>query len=113
VQINAYPIAGTQGFRISPDGSRVAYLGVSTPGVYELYSVPMTGTLTDSVKISGPLVENGSVQYYDGFRFSPDGSRVVYRADADTDWLIELYVTDAGHIAPPPAFEVFLPLLRR
>jgi Tol biopolymer transport system component len=86
----------------------VVYLALPN-GPSELYSVAITGLYSDSVKISGTLVAGGNVQYYSGFQFSPDGSRVVYRADQDTDEVIELYVTDEGQIN----FKVYLPLVQR
>jgi hypothetical protein len=39
-------------------------------------------------KLSGPLVVGGNVT---DFQISPNGQRVVYRADADTDNVFELY----------------------
>jgi len=111
VQLNSIGSEGPQGYRISPDDSRIAYIGRASDGTRELYSVPITGPYTDSVKISGPLTTGGNVEYSNGFQFSPDGRRVVYRADAETDGLIELYVTDAGAILP--LNRVFLPLIRR
>ena len=41
-----------------------------------------------NIKLNGPLVSGGDV---DEFRVSPDSSRVVYRADQDTDNVDELY----------------------
>ncbi len=111
VQLNAIGSEGPLGYRISPDDSRVVYLGRASDGTRELYSVPLTGPYTDSVKISGPLITGGNVEYYDGFQFSPDGRRVVYQADAEVDGRIELYVTDVGAILP--LNRVFLPLIRR
>ena len=48
------------------------------------------------LKLNGTLVTNGDVFRVD-FSFSPDSSRVVYRADQDTDQINELYVSyDTG-----------------
>jgi uncharacterized repeat protein (TIGR01451 family) len=52
----------------------------------ELYSVPLTGGTP--VKLNGQLVSRGDVQ---DLQISPDSSRVVYRADQDTDGVVELY----------------------
>lgn len=102
---------GPLGYRISPDDSRVVYIGRASDGTRELYSVAITGPYTDSVKISGPMTTGGNVEYSNGFQFTPDSRRVVYRADAETDGRIELYVTDIGAILPPN--RVFLPLIMR
>jgi hypothetical protein len=90
---------------LSPDESRVVFL--SGPN---LCSVPIAGPATASVKISGPMVTGGGVQYYSGWGFSPDGNRVVYRADAEVDNQVELYVTDEGYLLTN---KVYLPLIRR
>ena len=54
------------------------------------------------------LVADGDVVWR--FLFSPDGRRVVYRADQDTDEVFELYVTDEGQTEP---YVVYLPLALR
>ena len=41
-----------------------------------------------NTKLNGPLTAGGDVN---AFRISPDGNRVVYNADQDTDGVIELY----------------------
>ncbi|MCS6909263.1 MAG: hypothetical protein NZM11_01650 [Anaerolineales bacterium] len=108
VQLNQVLVAGDLGYRISPDGRRLVYQSSNQGGnPSELFSVPITGPYTDSVKISGPMVSGGNVEYV-GFNFSPDGRRVVYRADAETDGKIELYVTDEGNLVNN---RVYLPLI--
>ena len=77
------------GFKVSPDSSRVVYLAdQDTDYVEELYSVPIAGPATEGLKINGSLVLGGEVI---DFKVSPDSSRVVYRADQDTDYVDELY----------------------
>ena len=57
----------------------------------ELYSVPLGGgTVT---KLNDPLVPAGM---YLLFLISPDSSRVVYRADQQTDEVYELYSVPLG-----------------
>ena len=81
-------------FQISPDGTRVVYRLKSTASIYadghpligSLHSVPIQGG--DSTMLNAPLVTHGIVSQ---FEISPDSSRVVYRADQDTDTVIELY----------------------
>jgi Tol biopolymer transport system component len=94
------------GFQLTPDGSRVVYRArrvefEAPPGgddvtVSEVYSVPVAGGPAQAVKLNGPLApctgaappSCGSVS---DFQITPDGSRVVYRADQDVDNVFELY----------------------
>jgi Tol biopolymer transport system component len=92
VRLNSTLVTGGElsAFLISPDGSRVVYRGdQETDGVYELYSVPIAGPASAGVKLNPLLPTGGDVG--SGFVISPDGSRVVYRADQDTDGVYELY----------------------
>ena len=86
-------------FHLSPDGDRVVYLAdQTTDNVDELYSVPATGGTTP-VKLNGTLVSGGNV--WSTPQISPDGSRVVYLADQDTNGIWEIYsVPITGGIAP-------------
>lgn len=56
--------------------------------VIELYSAPLDGSQT-TVKLSGTMVNGGDVQ--SRYEISPDGTRVVYRADQDTNNAFEVY----------------------
>jgi dipeptidyl aminopeptidase/acylaminoacyl peptidase len=80
-------------YKISPDSSRVVYRAdQDTLGIFELYSVPLAGG--GVTKLNPPLVLEGDIAPdFPGVNFliSPDGSRVVYRADQETDGVIELY----------------------
>jgi len=77
-------------WEISPDGSRVVYRAdQGTDGIFELYSVPIAGPASAGVKLNGPIVAGGDV--FCDYQISPDSSRVVYRADQDTDGIFELY----------------------
>lgn len=91
-QINPPPV-GTVGviqFAFSPDGSRIAYFSEQeTVGVFELYVGPADGSAA-AVKVNPPLIAGGTVS--NTFPFSPDGSRLVYRSDQETDGTSELYV---------------------
>ncbi len=92
---------GAARFRISPDASRVVYRAdQQVDERFELYSVPIDGSAS-AVKLNGPLVAGGDVAMAFGtgdFQVSPDGTRVVYRADQDVDERFELYSVpiDAG-----------------
>jgi dipeptidyl aminopeptidase/acylaminoacyl peptidase len=91
VKLNSPLVSGgdVSFFRISPDSSRVVYQAdQDTDDVWELYSVPLDGG--SPVKLNGSLVSGGDIPDLD-FQVSPDSSRVVYRADQDTDGVWELY----------------------
>ena len=78
------------GFQFSPDSSRVIYVAdQDTDFVNELYIVPSDGG--KAVKVNGELVAGGDVSSQN-LQFSPDGSRLLYRADQDTDGIEELFV---------------------
>jgi Tol biopolymer transport system component len=58
----------------------------------ELFSVPILGGST--TKLSGPRVTNGNIFQFFGaraFLISPDSTRVIYRAEQDTDETFELF----------------------
>ena len=71
--------------QFSPDGSRVVYMVVKAGG-NEIWSVEPDGD--GNVKLNGALVDLGAVLT---FKISPDSSRVVYRADQQTNDEYELY----------------------
>lgn len=97
-----YVIGGPKGpqapFFITPDSARMVYRGkVEDADKWELYSVPMSGGA--STKISRSLVSGGNVSastdpdnaYFRGYQQSPDGSQVLYFADAEVDEELNLY----------------------
>lgn len=91
VSLNGPGLAGrgVSDYRISPDGRHVVFLGdLTLDEVYELHSVPIAGGTAPRV-LNGALVAGGDVA--PGFRISPNGARVVYRADQDIDDVPELY----------------------
>jgi Tol biopolymer transport system component len=78
---------GSQQF--SPDGTRVLYRADQfADEVFELFSVASIGGTP--VRLNGPLVANGDV-LQQGLQFGPNGSRVLYRADQNTDDVVELF----------------------
>jgi Tol biopolymer transport system component len=80
----------SRGYKISPDSSRVVYRAdQDTDGVSELYSVPVVGPAGAGVKLNGLLAPGGEV--FDNYQISPEGSRVIYRADQHVDDVKELY----------------------
>ena len=65
-----------------------------------LLALLATVMITESVnagviKLNGELTSGGDVDYK-GLQFSPDGSRVLYNADQDTDGVFELYSVSAA-----------------
>jgi Tol biopolymer transport system component len=83
-----------EGFLISPDSSRVVYgADQETVGASEVYSVPIGGPPSAGLKLNKALVLGGSVE---GGLISPDGSRVIYRADQEADGLFELFSVPIG-----------------
>jgi hypothetical protein len=75
--------------QISPDGSRVLYLGdQDADNVFEIFSVPIGGGTR--VQLSGTLATGGDV-LVNGLDISPDGSRVLYYADQTTDEVFEAF----------------------
>jgi Tol biopolymer transport system component len=86
-------------FRVAPDESHLAYLAdQDVDEQYELYVVPTDGSRV-STKLSGVLIANGDVQ--PGYQWTPDGARVVYRADATQDSFTHLFSVRGDGSAPP------------
>ena len=82
------------GFTLSPDSTRaVYYANADNFNVVELYSAVVTAAGAP-IKLSGTIVAGGNVTAL--FDVSADSSRVVFRADKDTDNKIELYATNSG-----------------
>ncbi|MCA9524379.1 MAG: PD40 domain-containing protein [Myxococcales bacterium] len=88
VGLGAFDIGG---FRISPDGATVVFVGdPELDGVMRLYSVPTNGglqhtlSLTDAPDVT-KRVDPALV------RFSEDSRRVVFAGDLETDGVVRLY----------------------
>jgi hypothetical protein len=84
-------------FGISANSWSVVYLAdQDTAGVNELYRVPLTLSPAPdppTTRLNGPLAAGGDV--YE-FTLAPDSTRAVYRADQDTDQVLELYSVRLG-----------------
>lgn len=84
---------GDENFEFSPDGSTVVFaVTEGTLGRRALYSVPAQGG--PATRLTPPLVDGGRINFFNFDRYrmiSPDGIRVVYTADQDTDDQVELY----------------------
>ena len=93
VKLNGALVTGgdvwSNDYLFSPDSSRVVYIAdQQTDGVNELFSVPITGGV--AVKLNAPLASGREVKVF-GTIITPDGSRVVFRADQDIDDVFDLY----------------------
>ncbi|MEQ8660236.1 MAG: hypothetical protein RLW62_05425, partial [Gammaproteobacteria bacterium] len=95
------------GFQVSPDGATVVYRAdQDTDEVFELYVVAADGSgaatrLTPTPPNGGDVLAELTYQYGDGFRFSADGQRVIYRADHTTNDVVELYSVQVDGSAAP------------
>jgi Tol biopolymer transport system component len=93
VKLNGALVIGgwvEHGYVVSPDNNRVVYRAdQDTDQMTELYSVPLNGPASAGLKLNGALPAGGDVAF--GFDISPDSSYVVYRADQDSDGVMELY----------------------
>src|SRR5262249_41726954 len=64
----------------------------SASGPVDLYLTGVNGG--PAVKLSGPMVSGGNVESY---TISPDGSRVLFKADANADGLFEFFIRYLEH----------------
>ncbi len=88
---------------VSPDGTTVVFeADRNDNGVYELYSVPISGG--PIVRLDGPPASSG---YTSAFRISPDGAAVVYRSRRTASSPIGLF---RAPISGGPSIELFTPL---
>jgi len=76
-------------FSIDPTSNYVVFRGdTDTDEVFELFSSPIDDS-SPAVNLSGPLVANGDVTT--PYSITPDGQKVLFVADKDTDGVEELY----------------------
>jgi Tol biopolymer transport system component len=79
-------------FLFTADGTRVLYFAdEATNGVNELFMVDVAVPGV-STRVNGALTGGGDVSA--DFVLTPDGARVVYRADETTDNVVELFIVD-------------------
>lgn len=97
---------------LAPDGSRLAYVGdLAANGVDELWVVAITGDGPGAAeRASGPMVTGGDVAHRSTLSplhaFSPDGRKLVYIADQESDGVPELYIVDVGGTGPGTPLKV-------
>lgn len=98
-------------FGITPDGARVFYwTDQLVDGVFELFSVPSDGS-AGPTKLSGTLVPGGDVDPFAGVAVTPDGTRLVYRADALVDGVQDLFSVRVDGSGAPVRLNATLPPL--
>jgi Tol biopolymer transport system component len=78
-------------FKVSPDGTLVAYLIEEDNGRIDLFVVPVEGGT--ETRISELPSDDADVVE---FHWSPNGSRIAYLADGEIDGRFELYTNLAG-----------------
>ncbi len=79
-------------FIFSPDNTQVVYRADEDVNeVFELFLVNLAAP-GFAANLSGPLANGGDV--LPGFLFTPDGTRVIYRADELTNGVDELFMVD-------------------
>jgi len=93
------PAGSVRDVRMTGDGSRVLFradVDPNVPGKLELFSAPADGA-TPAMRLSLDMPATGDVT---GFALSPDGERVVWRADATRDGHFDLYGAPTDGSAP-------------
>lgn len=97
VKLNGPLAAGSMvlQFAVGADSKRVVYLAAQQQaGLFELYSAPLSGPASSAVKISQDL--QGGIIDNKGFAISPDGERVVYGVNYQTNRPGALYSVPIG-----------------
>src|SRR6185436_17938314 len=84
-------VGAVASFEVSPDGAQVVYVSDERADeVYELFVSPADGSQPPLV-LNAPLVSGGDVLPVAQSVISSDSSRVVFRADQDTNDVSELF----------------------
>jgi Tol biopolymer transport system component len=92
--------------RITSDSKRVVFMGNHDFGAFWLYSVPIAGGGKAPRRLNPHMTRTRSVS---DFVLSPDGARVVYRADQETEDVTELFSVPADGSAAPVKLSGLLP----
>lgn len=85
------PVGGVSSYILTPNQETIIAMGdnEAIDNEFHLYAIQVsTGTIK---KLSGDFVSGGDVRDY---LLTPDGSKVIFRADKDTDEGIDLYVVN-------------------
>ncbi len=79
---------------LSPGGDRLLFVSDDDiTNARELYLIDLTAPALRAFKVNPPFTDNA--HDVGGARWSPDGRRIIYTADQDTEGQDELYVVDA------------------
>jgi Tol biopolymer transport system component len=108
--------ADAKEFMVTPDGDHVIVrVDRFADEVYELWSTRMQGS-SAPVRLSGPMAADGDV---DGsglpegpFQISPDGARVIFRADQAANERFDLFSAPVDGSAPTVNLTTLLPSRR-
>ncbi len=94
---------------ITPDGVRVVYLADQTNDeTFELFGARLDGG-APPLQYNPPLPAGPVLGDVLGFQATADGSRVLYRADQDSDETFELYSVKTGRNSDPVKLNGTLP----
>lgn len=103
VRLSAGPYGpdGAGAPKIAPGGSRVVYVQQNVDGTpeYELWSATIAGPTGNAVLLADVSAFGGNLS--GSVKFTPDGSRVVFFGDRDTDTKDELYSVPTAGGTPP------------
>ncbi len=89
----------TYPFQITPDGTRVVYPALAG-SAFEVFIAPIDGSASP-LSLSGTPVAGGNAGTSSSLLVTPDGTRVVYAADALTDSELDLFSAPLDGSAPP------------
>ena len=65
--------------------------------------------MAQSVRINGPLVQSGVGDVMSDYRLTPDGARILFRADQDADDVFELFSAPVDGAGPTLKLSALLP----
>ncbi len=79
----------------SNDGRWLGFIADDvTDSEFNLYVVDTESALPTPIRVNGPLPSGSDVDTADGWRFSPDSTRIAYISDEETAAVETLYVVD-------------------
>lgn len=101
--VDAYGIQSTPYYKLSPDSTKVIYLGIAA-SKQELFIVNIDGT--GNLRLNGPLVGAGQINSY-SMIFSPDSSKVAYSSrekdlNYDEIYVVNIDSTGQTKLSPNP-----------
>lgn len=95
----------------SADGRWLGFQMSTSEGATSLHITAMEGAAAGAThRVSGEMVAGGDIDDGAAPYFSPDGKKLLYRADQEVDGRFELYLVDVGGAAPGPAIKINQPV---